>query len=96
MIKRLVKMQFRPEGVDEFQLIFKESRPLILGFEGCRHVELLRDTSDPTLFFTYSLWDSEAHLNAYRESDTFARVWAATKSLFAARAQAWSLSETTK
>lgn len=86
-------MQFRPEAIEDFKLIFKNSRELIKGFEGCRHVELLQDINDPTRFFTFSLWDDEKYLNAYRDSETFARVWAATKALFNDKAQAWSLIE---
>ena len=93
MIKRIVKMNFKAENINEFKNIFKNSRDLIMGFEGCSHVELLQDLKDPCIFFTYSLWSDEAHLNAYRDSALFAQVWAETKSLFNEKAQAWSLIE---
>lgn len=93
MIKRIVKMHFKPEYVEEFKEIFKNSRDLIKGFEGCRHVELLQDVQSLNSFFTYSLWDDEKYLNAYRDSALFARVWTSTKALFSERAQAWSLKE---
>lgn len=93
MIKRFVKMQFRPGNEENFKMIFRSSRDLILGFEGCRHVELLQDLNDPTIFFTFSLWENEPSLNAYRNSELFAGVWATTKALFSERAQAWSLTE---
>lgn len=93
MIKRFVKMQFRPEAVDEFKHIFARSRHLIQSFEGCRHVELLQAVDNPCIFFTFSLWTDEACLNAYRASAVFADVWGATKLLFSERPQAWSLIE---
>jgi quinol monooxygenase YgiN len=93
MIKRIVKMQFKPENVPAFKDIFKNSRDLIKEFEGCQHVELLQDTRDPNMFFTYSHWDDESFLNAYRDSELFSRVWASTKALFSDKAQAWSLKE---
>jgi heme oxygenase (mycobilin-producing) len=93
MIKRFVKMRFKPENINDFKDIFKNSRDLIKGFEGCNHVELLQDEKDPCIFFTFSLWDDEKYLNAYRESELFANVWAATKALFSDKAQAWSLKE---
>lgn len=86
-------MQFRPGNEEAFKKIFQSSRDLIRGFEGCRHVELLQDLNDPCVFFTFSLWDNESCLNAYRDSELFAGVWAATKALFSDRAQAWSLTE---
>ena len=93
MIKRIVKMSFHPDKVEEFKKIFESNWQLIKGFEGCSHVELLQDEHQPSVFFTYSLWQSEEHVNRYRNSDLFAKVWGATKLLFNARPEAWSVRE---
>jgi len=93
MIKRIVKMGFKPENVDVFKEIFKTNWQKIKGFEGCLHVELLQDQNDPSVFFTYSHWESEVHLNVYRNSELFAKVWGNTKILFNHKPQAWSLKE---
>ena len=90
MIVRIVRMTFKPEKTEEFLAIFRSSRPLIRAFDGCRHVELLQDLHQPNIYSTYSLWDSEEHLNAYRRSALFGQVWPATKALFAGKPQAWS------
>lgn len=92
MIKRLVKMTFKPQNVEDFKQIFQESKNLIKSFKGCRDVELLQDINNPCIFFTHSIWDSENDLNTYRESDLFNSVWAKTKVLFDAKPEAWSLS----
>ena len=92
MITRIVKMTFVPERVAEFQKVFNENKERIAGFEGCTHLKLLQDISDPAIFFTYSHWDSVEHLNKYRDSGLFANVWTQTKILFAAKAEAWSVS----
>ena len=84
-------MAFKPENIHSFERIFKGSRKKILGFPGCKHVELLQDVKDPTVFFTYSHWESEEALEAYRESDYFRKVWGQTRVLFRARPRAWSL-----
>lgn len=92
MIKRIVKMTFRPESVAKFKdEVFERSKAAIRAFPGCRHMELLADTSHPNILFTLSIWDSEAALQAYRDSELFKNTWAATKALFAERAEAWSL-----
>lgn len=91
MIKRLVKMSFQPDKIEDFKTIFAENRTFIQGFEGCKHVELLQDANNPNIFFTYSLWESETFLEVYRQSELFARVWAATKVLFNDKPQAWSV-----
>jgi len=93
MIKRIVKMSFAPEKVEDFKTIFKTNWQSIKEFEGCEHVELLQDRLSSTVFFTFSLWQSEEHLNSYRHSELFAKVWGATKILFNDKPQAWSLNE---
>ncbi len=91
MIKRIVKMTFRAEAVPEFLAIFEESKLKIRAFNGCQHLELLRDTSQPNTLFTLSHWQSEAALDAYRQSDLFISTWKRTKLLFAEKAEAWSV-----
>ena len=86
-------MRFHAQHVDAFKEIFRLNWHLIKNFEGCSHVELLQDENQPEIFFTYSLWESEAHLNHYRNSELFARVWKSTRALFAEKAQAWSVKQ---
>lgn len=91
MLKRIVKLTFREEAVPEFIGIFEESKLKIRAFEGCCHLELLRDVRQPNVFFTISLWENESSLNHYRQSRLFQNTWEKTKVLFAERAEAWSL-----
>lgn len=91
MIKRIVKMSFELEEVEKFKSIYELNWHKIKGFEGCLHVELLQDRSSPSIFFTYSNWESENHLNNYRDSIVFKTVWASTKVLFNQKPEAWTL-----
>lgn len=91
MITRIVKLTILPDKATEFVTLFNESKSIILNSEGCTYVEVLRDTQHPQLFFTYSSWDSEEHLNLYRNSELFKNIWSRTKVLFADKAEAWSL-----
>jgi quinol monooxygenase YgiN len=92
MIKRIVKMTFKPEAVNTFiQDVFEQSKANIRAFPGCRHMELLRYTEQPAVLFTLSIWDSAEALEAYRQSELFGQTWAKTKALFAEKADAWSL-----
>ncbi len=93
MIKRIVKMSFASEKVEDFLAVYRANWNLIRGFEGCNHVELLRDENTPNIFFTYSLWESETHLNVYRDSELFNSVWSRVKPLFNDKPQAWSVNE---
>lgn len=93
MITRIVKMGFVPEQIDDFLEVFEQNKHKIRGFEGCTHVELLRDIHQSNQFFTYSYWESEEHLNNYRNSSLFKGVWANTKNKFSQRPEAWSLNK---
>lgn len=94
MIIRIVKMTFTAAGADSFEGVFLANAHKIRAFEGCYHVHLLRDKQQSNVFFTYSYWENEAALEAYRQSAIFANVWTQTKALFAAPAQAWTLYDT--
>ncbi|AXT60158.1 antibiotic biosynthesis monooxygenase [Aquimarina sp. AD10] len=90
MIIRIVKMGFVPEEIDNFLEIFKENKNKIRNFDGCHHVELIRDVEQSNQFFTYSHWESKEHLNNYRNSTLFKGVWANTKNKFNQKPEAWS------
>ena len=92
MIKRFVKLTFRPEEVETFlTTVFEPSKAQIRAFPGCRHMELLRSTDQPNALFTLSLWDDAAALENYRQSELFQNTWAKSKALFAEKAAAWSM-----
>lgn len=91
MIVRIVQMSFRQGERENFLQLFEERKALIRGFEGCRHLELWEDAHNDHVFFTYSIWDSETHLNHYRFSELFKDTWTRTKALFADKPQAWSV-----
>jgi hypothetical protein len=84
-------MTFREEAVEEFTKLFEERKSRIKGFDGCTHLELWQDSNCPNIFFTYSHWLSEDHLNHYRFSDFFKDTWGKTKALFKEKPRAWSV-----
>lgn len=91
MIKRIVKLTFQADKTEAFEAIFEESKQYIRARQGCQHLELWRCTAPDNIYFTYSYWDSEDDLNAYRHSDLFRKTWAKTKVLFAGKPEAWSV-----
>ncbi|GJM35236.1 MAG: antibiotic biosynthesis monooxygenase [Saprospiraceae bacterium] len=91
MIKRIVKLTFRPEEIDNFLAIFETKKEAIRQFPGCQHLELWRNLEPDNIFFTYSYWDAEADLEAYRHSELFKTTWKATKVLFDGKPEAWSV-----
>lgn len=88
-------MTFDESRVDNFLELFNERKSLIRHFDGCQHLELWQESGKPNIYFTYSKWDSEEHLNHYRYSELFKDTWAKTKALFADKPQAWSVEQKT-
>lgn len=90
-ILRIVRMEFHEETMDAFDAMFVQVRSEIQSMDGCRGVMMLTGSENPTIRTTLSLWETEAHLQAYRKSELFGAVWPKTKALFSAQPVAWSL-----
>lgn len=84
-------MSFKADYSDEFAEFALSIKHKIEAADGCLHLEMMRDKADSNIFFTYSKWESEDHLNAYRKSELFGRVWPKTKQWFADKPEAWSV-----
>lgn len=84
-------MNFKESDIELFLENFNENKEKIRNFKGCQLLELYRDKHDSTTFFTYSYWETEADLEAYRNSELFKVVWAKAKALFNNKPQAWSV-----
>ena len=93
MIVRIVQMTFRENEINNFLSLFEERKGLIRHFEGCEHLELWQDAHRSNIFFTYSIWKTEDHLNHYRFSELFKDTWSKTKSLFDDKPNAWSVTQ---
>ena len=91
MFVRIVKMSFEASNIEIFLDNFNNNKEKIRNFKGCRLLELYRDKKEPTIFFTYSYWESEQDLENYRKSEMFKTVCTKTKKLFNKKAEAWSV-----
>lgn len=91
MLTRIVELNFKKEHVEEFLTDFHIKKARIRNFDGCIQLKLLRDRENTTKFFTYSVWESELHLENYRKSAVFKNIWSMTKPLFSKKATAWSV-----
>lgn len=93
MITRIVKLTLTPSHYLEFTALYTEAQKTIRTFEGCIELGLFCDVQQPNVVFTLSKWQSEKDLNHYRYSEFFKGIWSTVKPMFAAKAEAWSLSE---
>lgn len=90
MIIRIVKMTFRPETIEDFKAVFHDSASQIKAFPGNGGLQLLQSSENKSIFFTYSIWENDEALQAYRNSSLFDTTWAKTKVLFGDKPEAWS------
>ena len=78
MFVRIVKMHFHENQIENFLANFDTVKEKIRNFEGNQFLELYQDKHNPCIFFTYSYWQSEENLEAYRNSELFKKVWGET------------------
>lgn len=90
-IRRLVRMTFRENALEEFLELFHRSKNQIRSRPGCLHLELWQDAGAPHICTTYSIWESQDYLDEYRRSELFGQIWPATKTLFAEAPVAFSV-----
>ena len=93
MFIRIVKMSFHEENIPKFLENFDSIKDKIRGAAGNRFLELYQDKNNPSIFFTYSYWESENDLENYRKSALFDDVWSFTKKLFNDKPEAWSMNK---
>ena len=86
-------MSFKKDKIDEFLSNFNKNKDKIKSSKGCNFLELYRDKTNPTIFFTYSYWESDLDLENYRNSELFKNVWSITKQLFEDKPEAWSMNK---
>ena len=93
MITRIVRMTISPDKVDQFRNYFNNSCQLIRGTSGCTHLELYCDATADNVMITFSKWQDENALNAYRNSSLFKETWALVKPLFIEKPFVFSMKE---
>jgi quinol monooxygenase YgiN len=91
MVVRIVRMHFRADAVERFLKTFNDNKESIRNFPGCTYMELMKDIRALNTFVTISHWEKVEDLDEYRQSRLFESVWAKTKPLFSAKAEAFSV-----
>lgn len=92
MLIRIVKLTIHPDKIDEFKSIYEAHMKLIKGMPGCEKLEFLQEKGQySNVVMTYSYWNSEHDLEAYRNSELFLKIWKTVKPLFCAKPEAWSM-----
>ena len=61
-------MHFQESQIETFLANFNKVKEKIRNFEGNQFLELYQDKQNPCVFFTYSYWEAEENLEAYKSS----------------------------
>ncbi|MEA2042374.1 MAG: antibiotic biosynthesis monooxygenase [Bacteroidota bacterium] len=88
MITRIVKLTIKEDCISEFSKFLKEIEHSIRAVKGCSELQLIQNKYKPQIFMTYSIWNNEADLNNYRNSDLFSTIWPKAKHCFDAKPEA--------
>jgi len=91
MLIRMVKLSFEADKVPLFLAHFDTVKEKVRHFPGNNFMELYQDKKAAHQFFTYSIWDDEAALENYRQSELFRGIWTYIKPFFNDKPQAWSV-----
>lgn len=91
MIRRIVKLEFQENHCSDFIEFASKIKDEIRNFEGCRELEILRDTYRKNVFFTCSIWENNDALEKYRKSEFFLQIWPQAKKWFSEKPKAWSV-----
>lgn len=90
VLNRIVRMEFNPDHVKDFEGLFAQVKKQIRYFPGCLSLQVWTDPESPNVYFTFSRWETPEDLEAYRSSALFKDTWTQTKRWFCAKPQAFS------
>ncbi len=84
---RLIHVNVDPSQAAEVERIWKDDCALLMiQQKGCLSEQLLKCDDAPGEYISYSEWESQADIDAYRESDAHKRIQDHSRNLQGARA----------
>ena len=86
-IVRLIHVKVDPGQAAEAERIWKEDcAPLMIQQKGCRSEQLLKCQDAPGEYISYSEWESQADIDAYRDSAAHKQIQSHSRGLQGAQA----------
>ncbi len=84
---RLIHVNVDPSQAAEVERIWKEDcATLMIQQKGCRSEQLLKCDDVPGEYISYSEWESQSDIDAYRESDAHKQIQSHSRGLQGAQA----------
>lgn len=86
-VVRLIHVKVDPGQAAEAERIWKEDcAPLMIQQKGCRSEQLLKCEDVPGEYISYAEWESQADIEAYRDSAAHEQIQSHSRALQGARA----------
>ena len=86
-VVRLIHVHVDPGQAAAAERIWKEDcAPLMTRQKGCRSEQLLKCDDAPGEYISYSEWDSQADIDAYRNSEAHKKIQSHSRALQGAQA----------
>lgn len=93
MILRIVKIKIDEVKIDTFKLFMKNLRNEKLRLKGCLHFDYFHEKKNKNIYYTYTIWENEKHLNQYKKSELFKKVISTLNSLSIEEPRAWTIED---
>ncbi len=86
-VVRLIHVNVDPSQIAAAERIWKEDcAPLMIQQKGCLSEQLLKCEDEPGEYISYSVWESQADIDAYRESEGHQQIQSHSRQLQGAKA----------
>ena len=86
-VVRLIHVNVDPSQAAEVERIWNDDcAQLMIQQKGCRSEQLLKCDDAPGEYISYSEWDSQADIDAYRESEAHKQIQSHSRGLQGAKA----------
>lgn len=90
MITRIIRLTLKISH-EEFTEYINKAKDEFDKFEGCEQIEILKDKIGNNVYFIYTIWKSNKHLNKFRKSEFNKKFWNTIVDLSQNRPQVWSV-----
>jgi len=86
-VVRVIQVNVDSSQIAEAERIWKEDcAPLMIQQKGCLSEQLLKCEDEPGEYISYSVWESQADIDAYRESEGHEQIQSHWRQLPGAKA----------
>ncbi len=91
MILRVVKMKVDLRKIDAFKLFMDNLHDEKLRLAGCLHFDYFNERQNPSIYYSYTIWEHEKYLKQYKKTEFSKEVLQTLRDLCVEEPQAWTI-----